>query len=325
MIGTTHLYDINSAYPFTFSQIPDITTGKWKNLGKLHPDALLGFFKIKAKIPDDKFIPPFWYAKNHRVMFPVGTFTTFATLPELAVTEPEYYEILDSWQYFDKNPSYPYMKFIQSIYDTRNRLKQEGNPAQLPLKVILNAMYGKTAQRVGHRIGNLFNPVICAQITGHTRAILYEFIMKNNLENDIVSIATDSILSTKKIGINSSNLGEFKFVQSANDTYIIQNGIYRMDKEWKKRGIFTKNGKKFEHLDTIIRDGKAYMVYQQLKSNTLIASINSWNVGKIGKFETFEKKIDLNADRKRYWVGQKLKNINDETMHVSVPWNLDLL
>lgn len=67
------------------------------------------------------------------------------------------------------------------------------------------------------------------------------------------------------------------------------------------------------------------MIYQQNKPNTLKASINSGNVRRIGKFEISERKIDLNADKKRYWVGQKLERIDDETMHVSLPWNLDML
>ena len=325
-IGESHLYDINSAYPFALSHIPDITTGKWKKgLTKVHPDVLLGFFKIKAKVPDDKFVPPFWYVRNKRLMFPVGTFTTFATLEELKAVDPSYYEILESWQYLDRKPSYPYKDFIESVYEKRLKLKQEGNSMQLVLKVILNSIYGKTAQRIGHRIGNLFNPVICAQITGHTRAILYDFIMKNNLEDHVVSIATDSILTTKKINVNSSKLGQFKHEKSANDTYIIQNGINRMNNEWKNRGIFIKNGKRFEHLDTVIRDGTAYMIYQQHKPNTLRASIISGDISKIARFETFEKRIDLNADRKRDWVGQRLERIDDKTMHVSMPWNLDLL
>ena len=235
-IGKSFLYDINSAYPYTLSQIPNITTGKWKKgLTKIHPDALMGFFKIKAKIPDEKFVPPFWYVKNKRLMFPVGTFTTFATLEELKVADPSHYEIIESWQYFDRNPSYPYKDFIESIYDKRQQLKQDGNSMQLVLKLILNSIYGKTAQKIGNRIGNLFNPVICAQITGHARAILYNFIMINSLENDLVSMATDSILSTKKINVNSDKLGEFKFEKSADDTYVIQNGINRMNGEWKKK------------------------------------------------------------------------------------------
>ena len=125
-------------------------------------------------------------------MFPVGTFITFSTLAELKCVDPDYYEILESFQYIDKNPVYPYREFIQKAYHTRQKLKEDGNPLQLPLKVILNSIYGKTAQRVGNRIGNLYNPIICASITGHTRAILYDFVMKNDLEKDVQFKSTTS-------------------------------------------------------------------------------------------------------------------------------------
>ena len=62
---------------------------------------------------------------------------------------------------------------------------------------------------------------------------------------------------------------------------------------------------KIEHLDTVIRGGTAYMIYKQHKPTTLRASIIFGNIGNIGKFETTERKIDLNADRKRYWAPHK--------------------
>jgi len=226
-IGKTYLYDINSAYPFAFSKIPDITnrTGKWIKSKKINPDALLGFFKIRAKVPCDKFVPPFWYVKYSRMMFPVGTFITFSTLAELKCVDPDYYDILESFQFVDKNPVYPYIEFIEKAYLTRQKLKQDGNPLQLPLKVILNSIYGKTAQRVGNRIGNLYNPVICASITGHTRAMLYDFVMKNELEKDVVSFATDSILTRKKLNVDSTKLGQWKFEKSATDTFVGLDGF----------------------------------------------------------------------------------------------------
>jgi len=326
-IGKTYLYDINSAYPSTFSKIPDITnkTGRWIKSKKIHPDALLGFFKIKAKVPYDKFVPPFWYVKYHRMMFPVGTFTTFATLQELQSVDPDYYEILESFQYADKSPHYPYREFIQNAFHTRQKLKEDDDPLQLPLKVILNCIYGKTAQRIGNRIGNLYNPVICATITGHARAILYDFVMKNGLEKDVVSFATDSILTTKKLDVNSTELGGWKFEKSANDTFVVQNGINRMNDQWKKRGIFSYKGKKFEQLDTEAIDGNIYMIYEEKKPNTLKASINSGKINQIGRFDVRKRKINLNADQKRYWSGQRLKSINDRIMNVSVPWNLDMI
>ena len=41
------------------------------------------------------------------------------------------------------------------------------------------------------------------------------------------------------------------------------------------------------------------MIYQQHKPNTLKAQVISGNAGRIGKFEAYERKINLNTDRKR--------------------------
>ena len=97
--------------------------------------------------------------------------------------------MLESYQYFDDSPVYPYKEFIESIYKKRMQFKNDDNPLQLPLKVILNSIYGKTAQRVGNKIGNLFSPVIASTITGMTRAMLYEFVQKQRIEDDVVSFA----------------------------------------------------------------------------------------------------------------------------------------
>ena len=214
-IGTGHLYDINSAYPYAFANIPDVTKGTWKKLKRVADDALLGFFKIQCAIPDCKYVPPFPFRKNNKLIFPSGKFVTYCTLAELrAYDNPKNYKILESYQYFYNSPVYPYKDFIESIYKKRLKFKNDDNPLQLPLKVILNSIYGKTAQRVGNRIGNLFSPVIASTITGMTRAILYEFVQKHGIENDVVSFATDSIISTKKLDVNSARLGGFAYENS---------------------------------------------------------------------------------------------------------------
>ena len=98
-----------------------------------------------------------------------------------------------------------------------------------------------------------------------------------------------------------------------------------MNDKWKKRGIFSYKGKKFEQLDTLVVDENIYMIYEEKKPNTLRASINSGKINQIGRFDVRKKKINLNADSKRYWSGQQLKSVNDRIMNVSVPWNLDML
>ena len=322
-IGQAYLYDINSAYPFVFANIPDITKGKWIKTKKLLDNSLLGFFKIEAKIPDCKYIPPFPFKTNDKLVFPSGNFITYCTLAELkSCNNPDYYSILESYQYCDGTPSYPYKEFVEAIFSKRLRLKEEKNPLELPLKVILNSIYGKTAQRVGNKIGNLFNPVIASTITGTTRAMLYDFVQRNGIEKNVVSFATDGIISTKKLNTHSVQLGKFAFENSGNDVYVLQNGIYRFNGKWKKRGIGNIGNKQIEHLDTIEQDGKLYQVFNLLRVNRLRTAILSDSIAEIGKFKTVERLVNLNADKKRLWF-KEIRNIEDKIMIESMPISLN--
>ena len=322
-IGSAYLYDINSAYPYVLANIPDITKGRWVRRKSINPDSSLGFFKIECDIPDCKYIPPFPFRINGKIIFPSGRFQTFCTLAELkACEDTSFYKILDSWQFVTSNPSYPYKEFVEDIYNKRLQLKQEKNPLQLPLKIILNSIYGKTAQRVKGRIGNLFCPVIASTITGTTRAMLYDFVIRHGIERDVISFATDSIITSEKIDVNSTELGGFALENSGSDVYVLQNGIYRFNGKWKKRGIGNLGSKQIEHVDTMEKDGKLYQVLKILRSGRLRRSILSDCVCDIGKFKTIERRVNLNADQKRLWF-ENIKNINIIKQINSLPLSLN--
>lgn len=228
---------------------------------------------------------------------------------------------MDSYQYLDDSPTYPYKEFIESIYNKRMQFKNENNPLQLPLKIILNSIYGKTAQRVGNKIGNLFSPIIASSITGNTRAMLYDFVQKQGIEKEVVSFATDSIITTKKLDVDSTKLGDFSYDNSGNDVYVLQNGIYRFNGKWKKRGIGNLGNSQIEHLDTIEKNGQLYQVMKVLRVNRLRTAIWGNSIGEIGKFKTVERLVNLNADRKRMWF-EELRDVNDGKMIDSLPISL---
>ena len=302
-----------------------MTKGKWIKRKSIHPNSKLGFFKIECNIPDCKYIPPFPFRINGKLIFPSGKFVTYCTQSELqACKGGSLYSILEGYQFITNSHIYPYRKFIQNLYKKRLELKQNDNPLQLPLKVILNSIYGKTAQRVGNRIGNLFSPVIASTITGTTRAMLYDFVQKHGIEDDVVSFATDSIITTKKLDVNSVDLGCFAFENSGNDVYVLQNGIYRFNGKWKKRGIGNLGNRQIEHLDTIEKDGNLYQVMKVLRVNRLRTAILTDSINQIGKFKTVERLVNLNADRKRLWF-KELVDVNDGVMIDSMPLNLDYL
>lgn len=181
-----------------------------------------------------------------------------------------------------------------------------------------DAIYGKTSQRVGRNIGNLFNPVIFAFITGFTRAKLYDFVRKNNLEHHVVFFATDSICTTKKLEIDSEKLGEFSFDNEASDTFVLQNGFYRFNKKWKQRGLGKLNGKEIEHLDTFEKDGRLYYRFVVKRNNRLRKSILQDRIADIGKIRPETREFNLNADRKRLWLG-RIESMDNEIMNESTP------
>jgi len=263
------------------------------------------------------------FRNNNKIIFPSGIFQTYCTQAELqACKDNSLYRILEGYQFITHSDIYPYRKFINKLYKKRLELKQDNNPLQLPLKVILNSIYGKTAQRVGNKIGNLFCPVIASTITGMTRAMLYDFVFKHKIEQNVVSFATDSVISTKKIKVDSERLGDFKLEKSAKDVYVLQNGIYRFNGSWKKRGIGKLGSRTIEHLDTVEKDGNLYQVMKVLRVNRLRTAILSDSIDHIGKFKTVERLVNLNADRKRLWF-EELKDVNDGKMINSMPISLN--
>jgi len=52
--------------------------------------------------------------------------------------------------------------------------------------------------------------------------MLYQFMKKYKLENDIVAFVTDSICTTKKANLNSDKLGEFSLDGTGDDYYFFQ-------------------------------------------------------------------------------------------------------
>ena len=192
----------------------------------------------------------------------------------------------------------------------------------MPIKIILNSIYGKTGQKVNQVIGNLFNPVLFAFITGNTRAKLYRFVIDNNLENDIISFATDSICTTRKLDLKSSKIGEFSLDKSASDVYYLQNGIYRFNGQWKQRGLGNLDGKTIEHIDTVKRDGRLYLKLKIQRNSRLRSSIIQNQLKEIGKIRPITRLVNLNADRKRLWLG-RIESVEDKKCNDSMPISLN--
>lgn len=327
-IGEAYLYDVNSAYPHKIAQLPNLRRGEWVDGPQVDQKATVGFFRIVANVPDSISLAPFPFRANNIFFFPAGRFVTYATIDELrACKNRDYYWILQSRQFIPQDPNHhPYAEFVKDYYAKKSELKEKGDPLYLPFKVMLNSVYGKTGETVvrGHRevIGNLFNPVIFATITGSSRAQLYRYITENRLENEVVYMYTDSICTTRNLGVDSKALGEFSRKDHALDVFCVQNGVNRFNGIWKERGIGNMNGRRIENTKIYEENGRVFMKIKVERVKNLKSAIVQNKISEIGKFSEVTREIDLNADRKRFWPG-RLTSLNDDQFNDSMPLSLN--
>ena len=94
-------------------------------------------------------------------------------------------------------------------------------------------------------------------------------MVDNALGRGVVSFATDSICTTKELGLDSSELGEFSSKDHADDVFYLQNGFYRFNGKWKQRGFGNLGKRDIEHIETFEKDGKLYIKLKVLRSQRL--------------------------------------------------------
>ncbi|MGH9877174.1 MAG: DNA polymerase, partial [Nitrososphaerales archaeon] len=102
----------------------------------------------------------------------------------------------------------------------------------------------------------------------------------------------------------------------------LQNGIYRFNGKWKQRGFGKLESKDIEHLDTIQRNGRLYYKLRLLRGTRLRSSIIQNRLSEIGKIKPITREINLNADRKRFWLGT-IRSIDDRVTNDSLPLSLN--
>ena len=167
----------------------------------------------------------------------------------------------------------------------------------------------------------MFKPIIFATITGKTRAQLNQFCTEHKLEREVIAFATDSICTTKKLNLNSKRLGDFSLDKQGNDVYYLQNGIYRFNESWKNRGLGNLGSKEIEQLVTYVKGDKLYRKFTINRVKQLRSSIIQNEISEIGKFKPVVREVDLNADNKRFWLGQISKIDNTKNYSVPLPAN----
>ena len=231
--GPIYGYDINSAYPTGIAGLPELTGARWRKSKKFQPGAW-GFYRVRWDQPKSDawgFLPirgaiSLLYSHSGEGWFHSHE---IAAVMDLA---PQCIEVLDA-RLIDDDGARPFA-WVAEEAERRLAYKAAGDEKAFPLKVGLNSIYGKLAQRSGT------HPLQCltyaAAITSLTRSQLLRAAYPRG--HDVFLLATDGILSTVPLPelTLGASLGTWEH-DIYSDAWMLQAGVYWAGGKKKTRGI----------------------------------------------------------------------------------------
>jgi hypothetical protein len=250
-VGAVYTYDINSAYIYAASLLPNLSKGTWHyvdpNEVRSRGCARFGLYhiefdtrksgygrKARARGLSEPCYPLFHRDKNGRLTWPDRVEGWYWS-PEakLVINSPDA-RIVHALEFTDDG-TYPF-KWVNDGYDARLILKRRNDPAEKAFKWALAAIYGAFARRVGWDRKRRSAPrshelAWAGYITSYCRAMVFEGAAFAASKGALISIDTDGITSTIPIpekylpnGLGD-NLGAWK-PEKFSEVFYWQNGIY---------------------------------------------------------------------------------------------------
>ncbi|MGI0011922.1 MAG: hypothetical protein ACREBU_00550 [Nitrososphaera sp.] len=243
-MGPLYSYDIASAYPWAASTLPSMVGGTWvKRDGALTGDENpLTLVKLKWDAEGELFGPFPYREAAGTIKYPLlgyGIYCVEEVRAVQAAVDAGLYscrvlveEILE-FALPAAEEEKPF-RWIPELYAERQQMvaaHRAGGSYDLTEKVLklgLNACYGKLAQKVGGSVTRpptQANPWYAAVITARTRARMFSEAVKT--KGSIVMFATDSLVSTTPLGIESEgkSLGSWELTESPGGVFV-QAGVY---------------------------------------------------------------------------------------------------
>jgi hypothetical protein len=305
-------YDIHSAYPYFATFLPNLSRGKWRKTSH-YEEGKFAVYRIRYEDenPDVfKLYPLFRRLPNTGVAWPYRvTGWYWAPEADLVKDDPNA-EILEGWVFDEDDPADRPFAWLAEYYDRRRRLQKAGSAAEYTFKLIINAVYGQLAQRVGWNRKDGTPPRThqlewAGFITSSCRAAVYRAAQIAG--DKVISIDTDGLYSlcpieTLELG---DKLGQWD-LKEYDDGVFWQSGVYYLKEgdEWKKaktRGI-PKGTYTAEDLLARVKTRESFSVQKNVFVGYRMAANGQWE--KINSWEEKTIEFVFGGGGKRSHIGR---------------------
>ena len=245
--GPINEYDISSAYPDAMQFLPCLYHGKWLPFGDKGPSNKGSLYLASVYFTHGE--PMSLYGMPIRdpsgtIYWPrSGNGTYWSVELESAKALGCKWQFKEGYEYVKtcKCHSFPW---VNDLFVYRRSIGKSAKG--YPIKLGLNSLYGKFAQRIGNpRYGNF---LYASLITARTRARINQAIASD--PDSVVMIATDGVYSTRPLVLDEgTSLGQWEH-QTFESIFIVKPGLYWTPEKLKTRGVakedIEKNRQRFE-------------------------------------------------------------------------------
>jgi hypothetical protein len=327
--GKIFHYDVNSAYPDQFRNLPSLANGKWLH-GTGTPPEGFTIVHVAYDFADERpFYPLFFRNESGTIIYPQrGSgwywYAEYEAAREFSIRFPGHAFMTLEWWHFEPASAtiYPF-RWVEDYYTKRMEIVAQSKLTGVPdgrekiIKLGLNSLYGKTVQQVGARInddGDFVPPPFFqlswgGYVTAGCRAKLMQAAMQN--PDAIISFATDGLFSTEPLDLDTPKqkvLGAWEFDIHDGMTMVMP-GVYWLHEDGKKPKHFSRGFDKRQMSDAEI----IHTAWKQKRTElpikiTRLIGLGSGSVSPAfwamrGMFVESERSIALDGDNsKRYPV-----------------------
>ncbi len=337
-------YDINSAYPWAMSRLPDPSGGELIHVGAtFNPGIVYGSYKCELHISPDLAFGPVPFASKLGLIYPCGIFTRWIdrfTLDYLRKLDGVKIRILDAFELINHSREQLFPDLGKLYLERKKR-----PDISLALKIVLNGLYGKMAQALPiygrateltgedaffyegsfrakrDRYANYTHFGIASATTSLVRNRLHATMMI--APEKVILVATDGIMSHGEIpGVEcGKELGDWSIKFRSDLAIVVGAGVYycRMTdgtSEERVRGL--RGSKKLlDLLDSKLARWKISVTVIDSLADGVRERESRMNV-----IRKATKNFDVNFDKRRVWPGPwkraadlKLRS-QDSTAHI---------
>lgn len=213
--------DLKSAYPSAALELPDLSKLTWRETRRLEPKSW-GIYEIDfaGKLTDRLGALPVRLS-NGLIVFPI-TGSGVYWQPEIFAAQRAGVQVdIKRGLAARRGPASRLRDLIEELYRLRTIYQRAGDGREKAVKLCLNALYGKLAQKTR---GRYYSLALAGLITSITRARLFDALTQQ--PDAIIAAATDGIYSTHPLTLNvGKGLGQWE-VDEWDYLKMIMNGVY---------------------------------------------------------------------------------------------------